>query len=164
HPKRWPPWRRHSMVHCSPVLLAALLAPLTSQNSASCQDPSPHTVRFVAVDKDVRLEVLDWGGSGRPVVPLAGGGDPAHGFAAFAAKLRASGHVYGIARRGFGASSFAASENAADRLRDDVLAVIDALGLDRPVLVGHSVAGAELSAVGTSHPDRVAGLVYLEAG
>jgi non-heme chloroperoxidase len=31
-------------------------------------------------------------------------------------------------------------------------------------LVGHSIAGAELSSVGTSHPDRVAGLVYLEAG
>jgi pimeloyl-ACP methyl ester carboxylesterase len=32
------------------------------------------------------------------------------------------------------------------------------------VLVGHSIAGTELSSVGTSHPDRVAGLVYLEAG
>jgi non-heme chloroperoxidase len=32
------------------------------------------------------------------------------------------------------------------------------------VLVGHSIAGAELSSVGTSHPDRIAGLVYLEAG
>ena len=51
-----------------------------------------------------------------------------------------------------------------DRLRDDVLAVIDALNLNRLVLVGHSIAGAELSSVGTLHPDRVAGLVYLEAG
>ena len=32
------------------------------------------------------------------------------------------------------------------------------------MLVGHSIAGAELSAVGTLHPDRIAGLVYLEAG
>jgi pimeloyl-ACP methyl ester carboxylesterase len=41
---------------------------------------------------------------------------------------------------------------------------MDALKLNRPVLVGYSFAGAELSAVATSHPDRVAGLVYLEAG
>jgi pimeloyl-ACP methyl ester carboxylesterase len=116
------------------------------------------------VEKDVRLEVLDWGGSGRPVVLLAGGGQTAHVFDEFATKLTTNFHVYGITRRGFGASGFSPSENGVDRLRDDVLAVIDALKLNRPVLVGHSIAGAELSSVGTLHPDRVAGLVYLEAG
>jgi non-heme chloroperoxidase len=156
------------MLRCSHlgvrILLIALLAPLYSQQSASWRDPSPHTVEFVSVDKDVRLEVLDWGGSGRPVVLLAGGGNTAHVFDEFAPKLTTNYHVYGITRRGFGASGFSASENGVDRLRDDVLAVIDALKINRPVLVGHSIAGAELSSVGTSHPDRVAGLVYLEAG
>jgi hypothetical protein len=66
-------------------------------------DPSPHVTRFVSVDKDVRLEVLDWGGSGRPIVLLAGGGNTAHVFDDFAPKLRAHNHVYGITRRGFGA-------------------------------------------------------------
>lgn len=121
-------------------------------------------MRLVAVDGDVRLEVLDWGGSGRPVVLLAGGGNTAHVFDEFAPKLTAHGRVYGMTRRGFGASGFSTSERAVDRLRDDVLAVMDALEIDRPVLVGHSIAGAELSAVATSYPDRVAGLVYLEAG
>ena len=144
-------------------LVIALLAPLYSQ-SASWRDTSPHTVQYVTVDKDVRLEVLDWGGSGKPVVLLAGGGNTAHVFDEFAPKLTGHNHVYGITRRGFGASGFSATENAVERLRDDVLAAIDALNLNRPVLVGHSIAGAELSSVGTSHPDRVAGLVYLEAG
>jgi pimeloyl-ACP methyl ester carboxylesterase len=116
------------------------------------------------VDKNVRLEVLDWGGSGRPVVLLAGGGNTAHVFDEFAPKLTANHHVYGITRRGFGASSFSASEQGGDCLRDDVLAVIDTLKLNRPVLVGHSIAGAELSSIAISRPDRVAGLVYLEAG
>jgi non-heme chloroperoxidase len=147
-----------------PTLFLAMLAPLCSQQSASWRDPSPHTVQFVTVEKDVRLEVLDWGGSGRPVVLLAGGGQTAHVFDEFATKLTTNFHVYGITRRGFGASGFSPSENGVDRLRDDVLAVIDALKLNRPVLVGHSIAGAELSSVGTLHPDRVAGLVYLEAG
>jgi pimeloyl-ACP methyl ester carboxylesterase len=118
----------------------------------------------VAVDADVRLEVLDWAGSGRPVILLAGGGNTAHVFDEFAPKLAAHGRVYGITRRGFGASGFATSERVLDRLRDDVLAVIDALGIQPPVLAGLSIAGAELSAVATSHPDRVAGLVYLDAG
>jgi hypothetical protein len=37
--------------------------------------PKPHTTRFVAVDTNVKLEVLDWGGSGPPVVFLAGLGN-----------------------------------------------------------------------------------------
>jgi pimeloyl-ACP methyl ester carboxylesterase len=146
------------------ILFLALQAPLYSwQSASSWRDPSPHKVRFVTIDKDVRLEVLDWGGSGRPIVLLAGGGNTAHVFDEFAPKLTANHHVYGITRRGFGASGFSASGGGVDRLRDDVLAVIDAQ-LDRPVLVGHSIAGAELSSVATSYPDRVAGLVYLEAG
>jgi pimeloyl-ACP methyl ester carboxylesterase len=146
------------------IAFAALAAPNYLQQSDSWRDASPHTVRFVAVEQNVRLEVLDWGGTGKPVVLLAGGGFTAHVFDDLAPKLTTDHHVYGITRRGFGASGFSPSENPVDRLRDDVLAIIDALNLERPVLVGHSIAGAELSAVASSHPDRIAGLVYLEAG
>jgi non-heme chloroperoxidase len=72
--------------------------------------------------------------------------------------------VYGITRRGFGESGFSPEGYGADRLGDDVLAVLDSLKLNRPVLVGHSLGGEELSSLSTRHPDRVAGLVYLEAG
>lgn len=136
-------------------------------NHAVWHDPSPHTVQFITVDKDVKLEVLDWGGSGRPLVLLAGLRNTAHVFDDFAPKLTTQYHVYGITRRGFGASSapMPGNENySADRLGDDVLAVLDALKLDRPVLVGHSIAGEELSSVATRHPERVAGLIYLDAG
>src|SRR2546425_12260526 len=105
------------MPNCSwlacPILLVSLLGPLYSQPSASWQDPSPHTVQFVRVDNDVRLEVLDWGGTGRPVVLLAGGGNTAHIFYEFAPKLTANYHVYGITRRGYGASRFLATGDPA---------------------------------------------------
>src|SRR6266550_862939 len=52
----------------------------------------------------------------------------------------------------------------ADRLGDDVLAVCAALKLERPVLAGHSIAGEELSSIGSRHPEKVAGLIYLDAG
>jgi non-heme chloroperoxidase len=134
-----------------------------AQDSAAWQDPSPHHVQMVKADKRVQLEVLDWGGSGRPVVLLAGLGLTAHVFDGFAPKLAGSYHVYGITRRGYGASSRPATGYEADRLADDVLAVLDALQLTAPVLVGHSVAGEELSSLGARHPDRIAGLVYLDA-
>jgi pimeloyl-ACP methyl ester carboxylesterase len=141
------------------ILLVASLG----AEAAPWRDPSPHAVRQVAVDDGVRLEVLDWGGSGRSVVLLAGGGNTAHVFDDFAPELAAHYRVYGITRRGFGASGFAESPNPADRLRDDVLSALDALGLDDPVLAGHSIAGAEMSAIARSKPQRIAGLVYLDA-
>jgi pimeloyl-ACP methyl ester carboxylesterase len=129
-------------------------------------DPSLHKTLFVPVAKDVTLEVLDWGGSGPALVFLPGLGNTAHVFDEFAPKFVPRYHVYGITRRGIGLSSAPppTDENYdADRLGDDVVAVIDALKLSRPVLAGHSVAGEELSSVGTRHPDKVRGLIYLDA-
>jgi pimeloyl-ACP methyl ester carboxylesterase len=141
-----------------------LFLPLSA--AAQTNNP-PANVQFVAVDHDVRLEVLDWGGTGRPLIFLAGLGNDAHVFDKFAPKFTANYHVYGITRRGFGGSSKPAPANgnySADRLGDDVLAVIEVLKLDQPVLAGHSLAGEELSSIGSRHPERVAGLIYLEAG
>ena len=121
---------------------------------------------MVTVEPGVQLEVLDWGGSGRPLIFLAGSGDTAHRFDAFAPEFTKQFHVYGITRRGSGASSSPAPANgnySADHLGDDVLAVMKALDIVRPVLVGHSMAGEELSSVGSRFPDRVSGLIYLDA-
>ena len=119
---------------------------------------------FVAVEKDVALEVLDWGGSGVPVVLLAGRGQTAHSFETFAPSLASFYHVYAITRRGYGASSKPATGYLSDQLANDVLAVVDSLHLAKPVLAGHSLAGEELSSIGSRHPEKVAGLVYLDAG
>ena len=123
--------------------------------------------QLVTVEPGVQLQVLDWGGRGRPLVFLAGLGDTAHVYDQFAPRFTAQYHVYGITRRGFGASSKPEPTDAnysAARLGEDVVAVIDALHLDRPVLAGHSIAGEELSWVGSHDPNKVAGLIYLDAG
>src|SRR5271170_546160 len=139
---------------------------MLSLNSFAQTDSSAHKVRFVTVEEGVQLEVLDWGGSGRPLIFLAGAGDTAHRFDGFAPRFTGQHHVYGITRRGFGAASKPAPANgnySADHLGDDVLAVMKALHIDRPVLVGHSLAGQELSSVGSRFPEKVSGLIYLDA-
>jgi non-heme chloroperoxidase len=138
-----------------------------TKDTAWALDQAPHTAKFVEVDSGVKLEVLDWGGTGRSLVLLAGLGNNAHVFDLFAPKLKAKYHVYAITRRGFGASDSPVPTDtnySANRLGDDVIAVLDTLKLTHPVLVGHSRAGEELSSIGTRYPDRVAGLVYLDAG
>jgi non-heme chloroperoxidase len=147
----------------SAIAAPLVLCPIQQLHAADWRDPSPHHSRSVPVDENVRLEVLDWGGPGRPVVLLAGLGNTAHVFDDFAPKLAHSYHVYGITRRGYGASSCPDEGYAAERLAEDVLGVIDALGLDRPVLMGHSIAGEELSVIGARHGDRIAALVYMDA-
>jgi pimeloyl-ACP methyl ester carboxylesterase len=129
-------------------------------------DSSSHQVSFVTVAPDVKLEVLDWGGTDRPIVLLAGLGNSAHVFDTFALQVRSlppGYHVYGISRRGYGESSRPDAGYTADQLAEDVLNVLDALNLQQPVLIGHSIAGEELSFLAAHHPDRVAALVYLDA-
>jgi pimeloyl-ACP methyl ester carboxylesterase len=143
------------------MLLAA--ASVAGAQATSKRDSTAHEVRFVAVERDVRLEVLDFGGTGRAVVLLAGLGDNAHVFDRLAPKLTDRYHVYAITRRGFAPSSIPTSGYLSDSLADDIIGVLDSLHLARPVLVGHSIAGQELSSIGSRHPERVAGLAYLDA-
>jgi non-heme chloroperoxidase len=160
-------------INQSGTAISVVLAAVQLAASAHAQKPVPNksatppSVQFVAVEENVKLEVLDWGGSGRTLVLLTGLGGTARDFDNFARKLSATYHVYGITRRGFGESSKppATIDNySADRLGDDVLAVCDFLKLKRPVLAGHSLGGEELSSIGSRHPEKVAGLIYLDAG
>jgi pimeloyl-ACP methyl ester carboxylesterase len=111
-------------------------------------DSVPHKIRLVTVEKNVEIEVVDWGGSGQVLILLPGLGDTAHVFDELALKLIHYFHVYGITPRGFGVSSAPqpeAGSYSADRLGDDIVAVIGVLKLDHPILAGHSIAGEVLS-------------------
>ena len=74
------------------------------------------TVRMTRIAPGVWLEALDWGGSGAPLVFLAGLGNTAHVFDDFAPQFTDSFHVIGITRRGFGASSGAPPARELDTL------------------------------------------------
>jgi non-heme chloroperoxidase len=118
---------------------------------------------MITVDQGVRLEVLDWGGTGRPLVFLSGLGNTAHIWDNFAPRFVGKHHVYAITRRGFGRSTHASTGYTPDRLAEDILDVMSQLKIAKPVLIGHSIAGEELSFIGTRHPERVAALIYLDA-
>ncbi len=126
------------------------------------RDSSPHTVRMVAVAPGASLEVLDWGGTGRPLVLLAGLHNTAHVFDDLALSFTDSFHVYAITRRGFGRSSQPPDSDAAT-LVSDLRIVLDSLRLPRVILVGHSIAGEELTGFAVSYPDRCEALIYLDA-
>ena len=135
----------------------------TDHKPAVCEDHTPHKVRFVKVAPGVQLEVLDFGGSGDPMVLLTGIGDNAHVYDDFAYQFTDFFRVIGITRRGFGASDQPpGGYDVRTRARDDI-AVLDHFGIDKAVFVGHSIAGSELSQLALAHPRRVDKLVYLDA-
>jgi pimeloyl-ACP methyl ester carboxylesterase len=130
---------------------------------AACVDNTPHTEQFVTVAPDVKLEVVDWGGSGEAMVLLTGLRDNAHVYDGFAFQFTDYFHVIGITRRGYLPSNQPQSGyDLKTRVADDI-AVLDALGIDKAVLVGHSLAASELSAIGEKYKNRVDKLVYLDA-
>ena len=143
------------------VLGAYDLALSSSSQSAAWRDPSPHQVRWVTVDSSVQLEVLEWGGSGPPVVLLACYVS-AHMYDEFAPKLTNQFRAYGITRRGIGASDRPATGYAVQRSANDVLEVLNSLKLQKSLLVGHSCAGQILTMFAAQHSDRLLGLVYLD--
>jgi pimeloyl-ACP methyl ester carboxylesterase len=145
------------------TVFALIACAALAQNAPSSKSETALKSQFVEVQPDVKLEVLDWGGIGRNLVLLAGLGSTAHVFDSIGPKLAGNYHVIGITRRGFGQSSAPQTGYDPKRLGDDVVAVLDALQIADPVLVGHSIAGEELSAVSTYHPGRAAALIYLDA-
>ena len=136
--------------------------------SIEWKDPSPHKVTMVTVDDNVQLEVLDWGGpsrqgSGQALVLLAGLGGTAHHYDDVAPALSARYRVVGVTRRGHRGSSAALDGYGFPRLAEDVLRVIDAVGLTNPIVIGHSFAGEEMHVLGARHSAKIRGLVYVDA-
>ena len=127
-------------------------------------DPAPHKALGVNVAPGVRLHVLDFGGNGTPLVFLSGIGNNAHVFDDFAQRFTKTHRVVAITRRGFGESSHPSGPYDQPTLAADVLTVLDSLGIRRAVLAGHSIGGYEITHFAARYPDRVAGLIYLDAG
>jgi pimeloyl-ACP methyl ester carboxylesterase len=127
------------------------------------RDAAPHEPYSIRVEEGVQLEVLDFGGTGSPIVLLPGLGATAHGYDLLAPELAKRHRVIAMTRRGTGASSKPDFGFDTARLGQDVLAVMDEMGLQKVLLVGSSIAGDELTWLGGHHPDRFSGLVYLDA-
>ena len=144
------------------AILFALVIHSGTAQVTGWRDPSPHKVQFVTVDSSVRLEVLDWGGRGRPLL-FVGCYLTAHAFDGIGPKLARHFRVYAVTRRGVGASDRPATGYDPQQRASDILNVMHALRLDKPILVGHSCGGWILHTLGAEHPERVGGLAYLDA-
>jgi pimeloyl-ACP methyl ester carboxylesterase len=104
-----------------------------------------------------------------------GAGEPAmlflHGMACVKEHMDALVDAFSVSHRcvafdlrGHGSSSVPHDAYSTADFMSDIAAVIDELGLDRPVLVGHSFGGSVSLAFAAAHPDQVRALVMLDSG
>lgn len=146
---------------CAPGVLGA--QPKASSQRDTWRDPANHKSGFVPISKDVQLHYLDFGGAGTPILMIPGLGNTAHAFDDLAPAFTDRFRVVAMTRRGFGESSHPKDGYDIKTLVDDIRAVIDRLHLGRVILVGHSIAGEEMSHLAVQYPEQVLKLVYLDA-
>ena len=110
----------------------------------------------------LRLHLLDRG-SGRPLLALHGTGDNARTWDLLAPSLAKFFRVLALDQRGHGESAWAMppAYRCEDYLRD-LSAVIDILGLDGMILLGHSMGALHASLYAALNPGRVAALIHVD--
>ncbi|MFE9117262.1 alpha/beta fold hydrolase [Streptomyces sp. NPDC007172] len=112
----------------------------------------------------IRLFHTDTGtgtGTGTPVLFLHGWGSGSHVWEPQTAELAADHRVLAVDLRGCGRTDHPAAGNTTDANVADILALLDALGLERPLLVGSSLGATFALEAALRAPHRVAGVVSI---
>ena len=141
------------------LLLAMLLTSAALPSNAQTAAPASGMTQ----DAGIKLHYLDFGGQGTPVLLLPGMSNTAWIYSDFGRELAKRYRVFALTRRGHGQSDQPPQGYSLEILSNDILDFLNRQKIDRVVLVGHSLAGAELTDFATRHGNRVAALVYLDA-
>jgi pimeloyl-ACP methyl ester carboxylesterase len=111
------------------------------------------------------LHLLEWSTEGVPMLLLHGFGNEAHIWDDFAPIVAPHYRTLALDHRGHGQSAWDPEGHyQIDLLVDDVEAVTAALGIERMVLVAHSLGGRVATIFAGRHPARIAGLVLVDIG
>jgi pimeloyl-ACP methyl ester carboxylesterase len=111
------------------------------------------------------LHLLEWSTEGVPMLLLHGFGNEAHIWDDFAPIVAPHYRTLALDHRGHGQSGWdPEGRYAIDHLVDDVETVTAALGIDRVVLVAHSLGGRVGTIFAGRHPERIAGFVIVDIG
>lgn len=123
---------------------------------------TPFRAQYRTID-GTRLRMIDTG-RGTPVVFIHGFGASMYGWRYQLPVVVAAGYrVVVIDNRGFGFSDKPAHGYTNAAYAKLIVSLLDSLGIASAVLVGHSMGGAIAAEVALAHPDRVRGMVLIDA-
>ncbi len=110
------------------------------------------------------IALWDWPGAAPDTLLMHGIGNYGRYWDLFADAVAGRLHLLAPDARGHGDSPKPAHGYGPDDFIGDAAAVIDAQGLDRPLVVGHSMGGFHATALTVAHPERVRALVLVDVG
>ena len=110
------------------------------------------------------ISVWEWPGASPDTLLMHGIGNYGRYWDLFADATRERLHLVAPDARGHGDSPKPEQGYAPDDFVADAVRVIDAKGLERAVVVGHSMGGFHATALTLAHPDRVRALVLVDVG
>lgn len=116
--------------------------------------------------RQLRFQYLEWGHpDSPPIVLLHGGHQSAHSWDLVSLHLAQNYRVLALDQRGHGDSEWPRdAEYTNDAMSHDVEAFIGALGLQRPILIGHSMGGRNAMLFTRRDPSRLRALVIVDVG
>jgi len=127
--------------------------------------PAAHTFSRKATGGDaISLRAWEWPGEPPATLLLHGIGNYGRYWDFFADAVAGRLRLVAPDARGHGESGRPADDYAPGEFVADALAVLDALAIERAVVVGHSMGGTHAIRLAAAHPDRVERLVVVDAG
>lgn len=118
------------------------------------------TLRQIQLPGRLRLQFAEQGdAAGTPVIALHGVTDSWRSFQPVLPHLAPELHVMALSQRGHGDSDKPADGYWPADFAADVAAFMDAMEIERAVLVGHSMGSVNAMRFAIDHPSRVAGLM-----
>jgi len=113
-----------------------------------------------------RFHFLEWGAKDAPtIVLLHGGHQSAHSWDLVSLHLAQRYRVLALDQRGHGDSEWARDvEYSNHTMALDAAAFLDAMGLEKPVVMGHSMGGRNAMILTKMNPKRLGALVIVDVG
>jgi non-heme chloroperoxidase len=123
----------------------------------------PHLIDAADLSTGVRIPYVERGDrDGTPVILLHGISDSWRSFEPVLPYLPASLRAFALSQRGHGDATRPCTYDVHD-YAEDAAAFLDAMGLERAIVAGHSMGSIVATRLAIDHPERVAGLVLMGA-
>ncbi len=123
----------------------------------------PQRDEYLIAD-DTTLHIIEWGDSGTPIICIHGLTANAFCYQPIADELANEHRVIAYDLRGRGDSDKPEDGYSVPIHAADLAELIDELGLQRPIIIGHSLGALIALYFAAHHPDKLSKLVLIDAG